>query len=336
MPDLAVLACGPERAAKTIAKLGAGGTRAAVMIASGFEAWPAEVLQDILEAARPYNLRLIGPGSLGIASPSHRLQVHLSVESVPGGDLAMVSRSGIIMNATLSWATAHGVGFSHVVSLGDRADVDIADLLDWFTGDVETRAIMVQLEWVKNARKFLSATRVAARAKPVVLIRTGASTDAPVTAHTDAGRLATTDAVYDAVLRRAGVLRVGGLDDMFDAAETVTRVHPNLGRRLAIIANGRSLATLATDRVADLGGEIARISAVTEEAIQPLLRSGVSPENPLIISSNAPPETYTQLIKALLADRNVDGIVVVSTPTAFANPSATAADIIAAAGRQAG
>ncbi|MEI2386318.1 GNAT family N-acetyltransferase [Breoghania sp. JC706] len=336
MPDLAVLACGPERAAETIAKLGAGGTRAAVMIAPGFEAWPRETLKEMLEAARPYNLRLVGPGSLGIASPSHRLQVHLSVESVPGGDLAMVSRSGIIMNATLGWASAHGVGFSHVVSLGDRADVDIADLLDWFTGDVETRAIMVQLEAITNARKFLSAARAAARAKPVVLIRTGASTDAPGKALTNAGRLATTDAVYDAALMRAGVLRVGGLDDMFDAAETVTRVHPNLGRRLAIIANSRSLATLATDRIADLGGEIAQISAVTEEAVQPLLRSWVQPENPLIIPSNAPPETYTQLIKLLLADRNVDGIVVVSAPTAFANSSATAAGIIAAAGRQLG
>ena len=336
MPDLAVLACGPDHAVETIARLGAGGTRAAVMIASGFEVWPPETLKGMLEAARPYNLRLIGPGSLGISSPSRRIQVHLSVETVPGGDLAMVCRSGIIMNATLSWAAAHGVGFSHVVSLGDRVDVDIADLLDWFTSDVETRAIMVQLETVTNARKFLSAARAASRAKPVVLIRTGVSTDPSPSSLTAAGRLATMDAVYDAALMRAGVLRVTGLDDMFDAAETVTRVHPNLGRRLAIIANSRSLATLAADRVAALGGEIAQISAVTEEAVQPMLRSFVAPENPLIIPSNAPPESYQELIRLLLADRNVDGIVVVSAPTAFAQPMGTAAAIVAAAGRQAG
>ena len=334
MPDLALLVCGPEPAAKLIARLGAGGTRAALLISAEYEVWPTEVLEAILKAAQPYTLRLVGPGSLGVASPGNSLQAHLAVAAAPRGNLALVARSGAIVNATLAWAAGHGVGFSHVVSLGERVDVDAADLLDWFADDEHTTAVLVHMESIANARKFLSAGRAAARAKPVVVIRSGTSVDAHGLGLTHAGRLASVDAVYEAVLRRAGMLRVDGLDEMFDAVETITRLRPTTGRRLAIVANGPALATMAADALRMQDGILAVPSDETLNAIAACFAGSPDATTPVVVSGAATGDTYETVVGALLADRAVDGVLVVAAPTALA-PIAVTAKAIAKAARAA-
>lgn len=330
MPDLAVLVCGQEPAAALIAQLGAGGTRAAVLISGEGEDWPQETLTAILKAARPHTLRIVGPGSIGIASPKHNLQAHLAVSQAPEGNLALVARSGAIINATLAWAAGRGVGFSHIVSLGERVDVDAADLLDWFAGNADTAAVLVHMEAVAKARKFLSAARAISRIKPVVVMRSGTSFDRRGSGLTHAGRLATVDAVYDAVLRRAGMLRVDGLDEMFEAVATITRLRPTTGRRLAIVANGLALATIAADSLTAQGGLLAEPAAETLVGLGDYVHAD-SPGNPVVLAGDAPGAAYEAAIAALIKDRAVDGVLIVAAPTALAPIALTAKAIAKAA-----
>ncbi|ADZ71922.1 bifunctional acetate--CoA ligase family protein/GNAT family N-acetyltransferase [Polymorphum gilvum] len=328
--DLVVHLGAPEQAPALIAAAGAIGTRAVVLAAPGFDAWPTALVTDCLIASRPQAVRLIGPGSLGVAAPGNGVDALLSAAAPAAGDLALIARSSAVLNATLAWAASHNVGFSGVVSLGQRTDVDVGDLIDHFAGDFRTRAILVHLEGVSSPRKFLSAARAAARSKPVVLIRSGRSRDRTGTTRTHAGRMTTADAVYEAALRRAGILRVEDLDEMFEAVETLTRLRIPHCRRLAVVSNGRSLATLATDRLADLGGELARLSEETVERLAPLARSQSAPGNPLTLGETDGPETMTQAIEALLADGATDGLLVLAAPTAF-TPAEDIARTIAAA-----
>lgn len=331
MPDLAILVCGMEPAEDLVRQLGAGGTRAVLLISREHEVWPAERMTAILEAARPHTVRVVGPNSLGVASPHQNVQANLFVGAAQRGNLALVARSGSIINATLAWAAGHNVGFSHIVSLGERADVDAADLLDWFAADPGTTAILVHMEAVAKARKFLSATRALARTKPVVVMRSTTHPDTHGKGLTHAGRLAGIDAVYDAVLRRAGVLRVDGLDEMFDAAETITRLRPTAGRRLAILANGQALGTMAADALKAQDGRLAAPTQTTLDALEALVPAEAPSANPVILHGDATPEVWQQAIGALLADPGVDGVLVVAAPTALAPISLTAAAIAQAA-----
>ena len=316
--ELAVLLSDHESSASLLSQLGELGTKAVVAPASGFDSWKDEDLIALLQAARPYNIRILGPGSLGLASPHAKFSTLITQDQALKGDLALISRSGTIFNTTLSWAKANSIGFSGVVSLGRRLDVDVSDLLDWYAHDYRTRAILVHLETISHPRKFLSAARAAARSKPVIVLRSGASRDFHThhgTAHSS--RLATQDAVYDAALQRAGVLRVYDLDEMFEAAETITRVPPSAGRRLSIIANGRSLATLAADRLVRVGGKLAPLDEETENNLKGLTRQDAKPANPLILPEDAGPEAFKKGISTLLQDKNTDGVLAIAAPTAF-------------------
>ncbi|GHB22820.1 GCN5 family N-acetyltransferase [Pseudovibrio japonicus] len=330
--DLGILLGDHTTAARDIHLLGEQGTRAVVIPASGFDSWSDEHLDALLKAAHPYNIRILGPGSLGIASPHSKLSTLLTSEQALKGELALISRSGTIFNTTLSWAKANSIGFSGVVSLGRRLDVDVSDLLDWYAMDYRTKAILVHLETIANPRKFMSAARAAARSKPVIVIRSGASRDQhhiSGTAHSS--RLATRDSVYDAALQRAGVLRVYDLDEMFEAAETITRVAPSAGRRLSIIANGRSLATLAADRLAKVGGKLSPISEKTKEKLVSLTRTDARADNPLVLSEAASPAEFKEGISALLQDPNSDGVLAIAAPTAFEDFSLVAKALAEAA-----
>ncbi|WP_068088363.1 bifunctional acetate--CoA ligase family protein/GNAT family N-acetyltransferase [Polycladidibacter stylochi] len=328
-PDLAILLSERFQCLEQIKELGAMGVKAALLPSAGFEQWEQGLQKDVLEAARPYNLRILGPGSLGVASPHANFSALLTQDQALKGDLALISRSGTIFNATLAWAKNNRIGFSGAISLGRRLDVDISDLLDWYAMDYRSKAILMHLETIENPRKFLSAARAAARAKPVIIIRSGSSRDQQPQGVTHSGRLATRDAVYDAALQRAGVLRVDDLDEMFEAVETVTRVKPPSGKRLSILANGRSLATLAADRLKKMGGELAQLSEQTQEELGPLTRLDASSGNPLILSENASPEEFHQGLEILMKDKNCDGILAVAAPNAFSDYHGISAAIAA-------
>lgn len=322
--ELAILLGAPNEAAATVKALAASGTRAAVALSPHYDRWRDADITAALQAGRPATMRLLGPGSLGLASPVAKLSAHLGACDARPGDLAFIARSGTVANATLSWAAANGVGFSGVASLGQRADIDVSDLLDWFALDYRTRAILVHLETIANPRKFLSAARAAARSKPVVVLRSGASREVSGERVTHAGRIAVADAVYDAALARAGVLRVEDIDEMFEAVETISRVKPVSGRRLAIVATGGSLATLAADQLQRQGGVLAEPHPDTAGALAASQRPGHPTSNPLCLCETAGAEAYAQAAGALLADRNVDAVLAVVAPSAFTSLEDTA------------
>lgn len=331
-PDLALYLGSPEDAPAVVAALGAAGTRAVAALSPGYDRWDEATVTATLQAARPHTLRLLGPGSLGIAAPASGLAAHMGVCGADKGDLAFIARSGTVVNATLSWAKANGIGFSAIASLGQRTDIDVSDLLDWFALDYRTRAILVHLETIANPRKFLSAARVAARSKPVVVLRSGASRERIGERVTHAGRIAVQDAVYDAALARAGVLRVGDIDEMFEAVETVSRVKPVAGRRLAILATGGSLATLAADQLERQGGQLAELEAATATQLEPLRREGQTRANPLTLHETSPPARYGEAAKTLLGDRNVDAVLAVAAPSAFVDLEEIAGELAKAHG----
>ncbi|QFT33802.1 succinyl-CoA synthetase subunit alpha [Labrenzia sp. THAF82] len=323
MPDLVIYLAKAESLPETIAKLADGGTRAVLIPSPGYESWPEALIQECREAARKTNLRIIGPGSLGIAVPASKLNALLSAETPNKGDVAFFSRSGAVLNATLSWAKNHNTGFSSIVSLGQRVDVDVGDLIDYFAQDYRTRSIVLHLEGIAVPRKFISAARAAARSKPVIVLRSGKSHDTGGTGRTHAGRLARTDLVYETAFRRTGLLRVHDLDEMFEALETLSQIRVPRCDRLAVLANGRSLASLAVDRLMDLGARFAELGTETRESLEVLSRTyddldkTPAANGTLVLRENMTPDDITRAITTVLKDTQVDGALVLQSASAF-------------------
>jgi acetyltransferase len=322
-PDLAICLGPAQEIPDKIRALAGRGTRAVLLLSQGFESWPEALLQSCREAARETSLRLIGPGSQGLAVPALAFNALLSAETPLKGDIAFFARSGAVLNATLSWAASRRTGFSAVVSLGARTDVDIGDLIDYFAQDYRTRAILLHLESLSSPQKFISAARAASRSKPVIVIRSGRSRDITGTGRTHAGRLADPDLVYEAVFRRTGILRVDSLDEMFEAVETLSRIRVPKCESVAVIANGRSLTAIAADRLTDLGGQLASLEPETIEALAPHCRQvgypGQAPEDraQIVLKDDLPVDDLKTVLKTVLADKGVDGVVTAFAATAF-------------------
>src|SRR5438876_665959 len=272
-------------------------------------------------------MRLIGPNCLGIMMPGVNLNASFSAHTPGAGNLALISQSGAIATGMVDWAAPRGVGFSGIVSIGDQLDVDIADLLDYFALDIKTRAILLYVEAIKDARKFMSAARAAARIKPVVVVKSGRMAQGAKAAATHTGALAGSDAVYDAAFRRAGILRVSDLRELFDCAETLGRVESPPGKRLAILTNGGGIGVLAIDRLAELGGIPAVIGADTRQKLDAVLPRSWSGSNPVDIVGDADPARYAAALEALLADTSNDAILVINVQTRIAPAGEIAATV---------
>ena len=320
-PDLGVLATPPETVPPLIEQLASKGTRAAVVIAAGVS---KGLKSRMLEAARPNLLRIQGPNCLGLMLP--RIGVNASFAHRPplSGDLAFVSQSGALITAIIDWARGRNIGFSQVVSLGDMTDVDFGDMLDYLAGDVQSRAILLYMESVTNAPKFMSAARRAARSKPVIVVKAGRSASGAKAALSHTGALAGADGAYEAAFRRAGILRVRELDELFSAAEILARHPPLAGERLAILTNGGGAGVLATDRLGDLGGTLANLSDGTRSALDAVLPPTWSHGNPVDIIGDADPERYAAALEVVLTSDDADAILVMNCPTALASSTEVA------------
>lgn len=266
------------------------------------------------QIARLYSLRIIGPNSIGIISPHTNLNASYAGRMPLKGDLAVISQSGALAAGLIEWASQRAVGFSGIASIGDQVDVDFGDLLDYFALDRYTRAIMLYVESIRDARKFMSAARLAARAKPVVIIKSGRHKPAARAVATHTGALAGTDAVYDAAFRRAGLLRVIDFDELFAAAETLGRVRPFPGKRLAVVTNGGGIGVLSVDRLIDFGGALAELSPETRTALDTVLPAHWSHANPVDLGGDADAERYAAALEQVLADKENDGVLVLNVP----------------------
>jgi acetyltransferase len=330
VPDLAVIATPPATVPALIRALGERGTRAAVVITAGLAEDGGRSLQQVmLDAAKPYLLRIVGPNCVGIMVPPLGLDASFSHLAATSGDVAFLSQSGAVVTAMLDWAVPRGIGFSHVVSLGDMADVDFGDMLDYLAGDPHAAAILLYLEGVAHGRKFMSAARAAARNKPVLVLKAGRSRTGAGAAASHAGAMNGTDAVYDAVFRRAGMLRVDTMAELFAAAETLATTREQIGDRLAILSNGGGV--LAADALMAAGGCLAELSTETVAALDAVLPATWSRRNPVDIVGNASGKRYAAALSALIGDREIDAILVLNCPTTLAEPEECARGVIDAA-----
>jgi len=325
VPELVVITAPGAAIADLIDQAGKLGASGALIAATGLGHGKGSLADAAERAARKYGMRLIGPNCLGIMTPGVSLNASFSAHVPCAGNLALISQSGLIAAGMVDWAAQRGVGFSGIVSIGEQLDVDIADLLDYFALDGKTRAILLYVESIKDARKFMSAARAAARVKPVVVVKSGRMALGAKAAATHTGALAGSDAVYDAAFRRAGIVRVSDLRELFDCAETLGRVDPPPGKRLAILTNGGGVGVLAIDRLAELGGIPAPIVPTTREKLDAVLPRTWSGSNPVDIGGDADAARYAAALEVLLSDPSNDAILVMNVQTAIA-----AADEIAA------
>ena len=318
VPELAVICTPPDTVAGLIAELGALGTRAAVVLTAGQS---AEQRQAMLDAARPYLLRILGPNGIGLLVPAIGLNASFAHTGAATGELAFVSQSGALVTAMLDWAQGRGIGFSQVVSLGEHADIDFGDMLDWLASDGRTRAILLYIESVSAAAKFMSAARAAARNKPVIVVKSGRSMQGQRAAASHTGALAGSDLVIDAAIQRAGMLRVDTLQELFLAAETLARWRGNLADRLLVLTNGGGAGVMAADAAARVGIELADLAPATLARLNEVLPANWSHGNPVDIIGDAPVERYVLTLQALLADPAAAAVLFVHAPTAIV-PSA--------------
>jgi acetyltransferase len=328
VPDLIVVAVPPERVLGVIEDAGQIDVSVAIVATAGLGYGEGSLNEQVRLAARAHGLRVVGPNCIGVLAPRAKMNASFAAHSAKPGDLALVSQSGAIAAGLVEWAAQRNVGFSAIVSLGDKVDVDFSDCLDFFSADSGTRAILLYIESIDNAKKFMSAARAAARVKPVVVIKAGRHAQGAKAAATHTGALAGSDAVYDAAFRRAGLLRVLDLDQLFAAAETLGRQKPFPGNRLAVLTNGGGIGVLAVDRLVDLGGTLASISETTRNSLDAILPPTWSKANPIDIIGDAKPERYAGALEALLTDPENDAVLILNVPTAVAGASEVASSIV--------
>lgn len=322
-PGLAVVAIPAKAVAKAIADLGAKDIRYAVVISAGLGK-TSEDGSAMLDAAREFGMRLIGPNCLGLIFPHHSLNASFARTMPAAGDLALISQSGAIATAMMEWAEPRGVGFSAVISVGDMAQTGMGQLLRVFEDDPKTRAVLVYLEGLTDPQEFMAAARHLTRTKPVIVLKAGRSRMAGRAALSHTGALAGSWDVYRAAFREAGIVAVDTLDDMFDAANLVHRYPEGADKKLAIVTNGGGAGILAVDAMAQTGGVLAQLDCSTITALDAFLPPVWSRGNPIDIIGDANAERYERTIDAVLADPGVDAVLAMNCPTGLLAPGEAA------------
>jgi acetyltransferase len=335
--DLAVIAAPAASIPAIIRQCGARGVRGAVIVSAGFREGGeagAALERELLEAARSHGLRLLGPNSFGLVRPEIGLNAACDATMPLRGRLALVSQSSALCAATLDWARSRHVGFSAVISTGVEADVSCADILDFLVRDATTDGIMLYLESVGDARRFMSALRAAARVKPVVVMKSGRALESRGSLAFHAGSIVGGDDVFDAAMRRAGVLRIRNLAQLFSAASTLGAGVRMRGRRLGIVTNAGGPGLLAADRAAGRALELATLGAATIGQLRALLPPSTAEGNPVYVRGDASAGQFAGAARLCLQDPQVDALLAVLTPYALTDSGEFAAALIETAQAQ--
>ncbi|MFZ5466517.1 MAG: GNAT family N-acetyltransferase [Pseudomonadota bacterium] len=329
--DLAVIATPAPTVPGILRQCGEAGLKGAVILSAGFGESGSDgqrLQRECVEVAQRYRMRLIGPNCLGIMRPAIGLNATFSHNQALPGQLALVSQSGALVTAVLDWAQARGIGFSAIASTGDAADVDFGDVLDYLALDPQTKGILLYVEGVRHARRFLSGLRAAARMKPVIVLKSARHAEGAHAAATHTGAMIGGDDVFDAALERAGVVRVERITQWFSAAQTLAQGLSLRGENLLILTNGGGPGVMATDRAADLALPLAQLGTKTVEALDAVLPVHWSRGNPVDILGDATPERYGEAVRLCLVDPAVDMMVVLLTPQAMTDPTGCARAVI--------
>jgi acetyltransferase len=322
--DLAIIALPEPEIAKALEIAGRIHSRAAVILSGGIDAVKSA---DLHATARRHGLQLLGPNGLGLQRPQLHLNASVLGTLAAPGSLALISQSGALTTSTLDWAARNGVGFSAVVSLGQNPSVNLADILDFLSSDAATHSIVIYLEGIQDARRFMSALRVAAYAKPVVVLKAGRRPAGSRAALTHSGAIVGTDDVFDAALRRAGAVRVRSFVQLFSAAKCLASRYRPVGKRLAVITNGGGPGVLAADWINEIGLDLAHLSAESIARLTPQLGIGASTESIIDLAEDATPEHYKLAVEIAAKDTQADGVLVVHSPKIGCDSTAIAARV---------
>lgn len=320
-PDLAILCTHDRRNLALLEDLGVRGCKAVIILSAA-----TEQLAELKTCAHRHHMRLLGPNSLGLLAPWQGLNASFSPVPIKKGRLAFISQSAAVANTILDWAQQREVGFSYFIALGDSLDIDVDDLLDFLARDGKTSAIMLYIEHISDARRFLSASRSASRNKPILVVKSGRSQRAQQLLNGQQGL----DAAYDAAIQRAGLLRVQDTHELFSAVETLSHMHPLRGERLLIVSNGAAPAAMALDELISRNGKLATLSDITQSALSAVLPSFVSLRNPIDLRDDASAERYLAAVKPLLDSTDYDALLLIHSPSAAAPGSKTAELLISA------
>lgn len=320
-PDLAIICTAAFRVPGIVETLAQFGCKVAIIMASGmashFNDEGVSLLEETQLNAKRYGMRILGPNSLGMMLPNLGLNASLAHASALPGKIAFVSQSAAICTTVLDWANNKGIGFSSFISLGDATDIEFDELLDYLGRDSRTNAIMLYVDSINEKRHFLSAARAAARNKPILVIKSGRSLEGTTAAKLHTGGVTGNDAVYEAAFRRAGMLRVNDLIELFAAVETLAHSSPLLGERLAIVTNGGGPAVLALDQLMLGGGKSASLNSETLNLLDELLPSTWSGQNPIDIGGDADAKRYTKAVEIMMDSDAADAILVLHSPSAL-------------------
>lgn len=329
--ELAVVVTPAATVPAVVEECSAAGVRGAVIISAGFRETGVEGIaleQQVLGIARRSEMRLIGPNCLGVMCPPTGLNATFAPSVARPGSVALISQSGAICTALLDWSLREGVGFSAFLSIGSMLDVGWGDLIDYLGNDPQTKSIVLYMESVGDARSFLSAAREVALDKPILVIKAGRTESAAKAAASHTGSLAGSDAVFDAALRRVGVLRLNELSDVFHMTEVLARQPRPAGPRLAIVTNAGGPGVLATDTLIELGAELAPLTPETYAALDAVLPKHWSHNNPIDVIGDAGPERYAKAVEITAKDPTSDGLLVIMTPQAMSDPAEIAAKLM--------
>jgi acetyltransferase len=322
--DLAVIATPASRVPGVIAECVEAGVKDAIIISAGFrEIGPSgrELEAQILERARPGRMRIIGPNCLGVMNPITGLNATFARGSARPGRIGFASQSGALCTAILDWSLAEQVGFSAFVSLGSMMDVSWGDVIDYLGDDPKTQAILIYMESIGDARSFLSAAREVAQNKPIIVIKAGRTPAAAKAAASHTGSLAGSDAVLDAAFKRAGVLRVDTIGELFEMAEVLSKQPRPRGPRLTVVTNAGGPGVLATDSLIQAGGALAQLDDSAMARLNEDLPAAWSHGNPIDILGDATPERYAKAVEIASSDSNSDGLLVILTPQDMTEPT---------------
>jgi acetyltransferase len=329
--DLAIINSPATSVPTIVQQCGQAGIAGILLLSAGFQELGKEgmTLQDELkELKTKYNLNIIGPASLGIIHNRIHLNATTSQNPITSGSVAMISQSDALSTVMLNEASQRGYGFSYFVSLGSMVDVDFGDLVNYFGTDSEVTSILLNIEGISDAHKFMSAARRFARSKPIIVAKSGRFSDLRQTGLSQSRVLAREDLIYDAAFKRAGVVRVDEVGDLFIAAEALGKAPLPQGSRLVIITNAAGPSMVAMDTLVSQGGTVAALTQPTLDRLKQVLPSYWQGGNPIDVSGDADATRYQRVLRACLNDANIDGVLVIYTGQVTGIPVEIAQKII--------
>jgi len=329
--DLAMIATPAKTVPDVVEDCGKAGVKGAIIVSAGFKETGPEgkaLEEKVLEIARKYNIRIVGPNCIGIIRPRVNLNATFLDKVPKSGNIAFLSQSGALGSAILDWAIHENIGFSNFVSVGSMIDVDFGDLIDYFGTDPKTKSILMYVEGITEARKFMSAARHFARTKPIIVVKSGKFSESAKAAASHTGSLSGEDSIYDAAFKRAGVVRVDEIADLFNSAEVLGTQPLPKGPNLAIITNAGGPGVMTTDALIGRGGKLAKLDKNTVDSLNAVLPPFWSHGNPIDVLGDAKADRYRAAVEACLNDENIDGILVIFTQQAVSDSVGIAKSIV--------